>query len=133
MFHPSRTSNVQSLRSSFVRDLYAPTTLSLYYFLPDCNPGPRPGTQYYVLLYDSNRHRIRTSETRKRSCCPRNQRQLRWRWAPKGLHGILIQLQQLPSLPPLEMDKKKKKKTYRILAVRARIFPFFFFSFFLFT
>lgn len=67
--------------------------------------GPRPGTQYYVLLCDSNRHRIWILETRERSCCSRDQRQLQRRWAPKGLHRILIQLQQLPSLPSLEWIK----------------------------
>lgn len=74
------------------------TALSLIAF-----PGRDPGTQYYVLLYDSNRHRLRTSKTKKRSCYSRNQRQLQRRWTQKGLRRTLVQLQQLPSLPSLEI------------------------------
>lgn len=115
----------RSLRSSqrsatrWIRDYTRHCSL-IYHSLPDCVLGPRPGIQYYVLLCDSNRHRIRILETRERSCCPRNQRQLQWRWTPKGLHGILIQLQQLPSLPSLECGLRQT----RVPGVRAR-FRFF--------
>lgn len=90
---------------SLVRDRSHVPLLSITPPLPRSILGSRPGTQYYVLLCDSNRHRVWTPETRERSCCSRNQRQLQRRWTPKGLHGILVQLQQLPSLPSLEWIK----------------------------
>lgn len=106
---------------SFVRDYTRYCSLSLPVF-PWLQSWIASWHTYYVYLYDSNRHRIRTSETRKRFSCPRNQRQQRWRWAQKGSCRILIQLQQLPSLSSLKMDWK----TNRFLAV-LRDVPLLFF------